>query len=278
MRYFTHYWANWWLTSPEKLGEVLDHTAGNQFQRRGVGPGDVIYVVTVQDGGLHFLGRFEVEVVCSQKEAEERLGTTDLWEAADHAIAKLGTATPIRTDRIVPQKLVRELTLFGRDGRINQPKIRAGGRLDQQTFRGVRELTQESAATLDALLGEPIIQSQEEDEDEQAFPEGRAVYKRHKQRERSRALVERAKALKRKADPKLHCEVCGFSFSEAYGAIGEGYIEAHHTIPLGDLDAPTETKVEDLSLVCSNCHRMLHRRRPWLTKQDLNQLMKTEPG
>ncbi|REJ16166.1 MAG: restriction endonuclease, partial [Bacillaceae bacterium] len=32
----------------------------------------------------------------------------------------------------------------------------------------------------------------------------------------------------------------------------------------------------DIVLVCSNCHRMLHRRRPWLTKEQLKDLIKKE--
>ena len=43
--------------------------------------------------------------------------------------------------------------------------------------------------------------------------------------------------------------------------MGEDFIEAHHTQPLGELDddAVAETEVADLRPVCSNCHRMLHR-------------------
>jgi predicted HNH restriction endonuclease len=33
------------------------------------------------------------------------------------------------------------------------------------------------------------------------------------------------------------------------------------------------TKVEDIALVCSNCHRMLHRKRHWLSINELKQLL-----
>ncbi|MFN3092826.1 hypothetical protein [Bacillus pumilus] len=33
------------------------------------------------------------------------------------------------------------------------------------------------------------------------------------------------------------------------------------------------TKVEDIAIVCSNCHRMLHRKRPWLNKDQLKLLI-----
>lgn len=75
---------------------------------------------------------------------------------------------------------------------------------------------------------------------------------------------ERNPELRKKAI-KLHgtvCVVCGFDFEKVYGEIGREFIEVHHKKPLYELDE--EVKVnpkEDLICVCSNCHRMLHRRR-----------------
>lgn len=64
---------------------------------------------------------------------------------------------------------------------------------------------------------------------------------------------------------KLHgtkCCVCGFDFEEAYGDIGRGFIEIHHLNPLADLEGEQETDPRtDLVPLCSNCHRMVHRRR-----------------
>ncbi len=34
-----------------------------------------------------------------------------------------------------------------------------------------------------------------------------------------------------------------------------------------------ETKPEDITMVCANCHRMLHRKRPWLTIDELTKLI-----
>ncbi|UZW66371.1 hypothetical protein OC195_21405 [Priestia flexa] len=39
------------------------------------------------------------------------------------------------------------------------------------------------------------------------------------------------------------------------------------------MDDNHETKVEDIALVCANCHRMLHRQRPWLSISELKQLL-----
>ena len=33
-----------------------------------------------------------------------------------------------------------------------------------------------------------------------------------------------------------------------------------------------ETKIEEIAIVCSNCHRMLHRKRPWLKIDELKNI------
>ena len=111
----------------------------------------------------------------------------------------------------------------------------------------------------------------EPDEDEVEAEEGRLLYRLHRVRERSRAL---AKSLKSKAmaKGKLHCQVCGFDFKAAYGALGEGFIEAHHVVPLAAA-GHGKVREKDLVLVCSNCHSMLHRKRPWASPQELQGLI-----
>jgi len=62
------------------------------------------------------------------------------------------------------------------------------------------------------------------------------------------------------------CQACTMSFQEDYGEIGHNFIEAHHLVPLSELD-PTEPRVyepRDFAVLCSNCHRMIHR---WPTRE-----------
>jgi putative restriction endonuclease len=60
------------------------------------------------------------------------------------------------------------------------------------------------------------------------------------------------------------------------GEIGEEFVEGHHTVPVSELKEGQKTRVEDIALVCSNCHKMLHRRRPWLSKEELKKLISME--
>ncbi|MGY2264541.1 HNH endonuclease [Pseudomonas sp. SDT2931_S440] len=106
------------------------------------------------------------------------------------------------------------------------------------------------------------------------FPEGKMKQTLHFLRERNTELVRQAKLLALKTYGRLICECCGMDFQSVYGRIGADFIEAHHIKPISTLHEDGEnTQVEDLAMVCSNCHRMLHRRRPWLERHELKQLL-----
>jgi len=74
------------------------------------------------------------------------------------------------------------------------------------------------------------------------------------------------------------CIVCGFDFEKIYGERGKGFIEIHHTKPLGLLTEETTIDPKtDLIPVCSNCHRMIHRRKDHvLSANDLKKLLHTK--
>jgi predicted HNH restriction endonuclease len=107
------------------------------------------------------------------------------------------------------------------------------------------------------------------DDDESAFPEGTKKYALHHSRERDSAITRRAKKARLANTGKLACEICKFDFLLEYGIHGQGFIEAHHRVPVSQLDGKTRTKIIDLALVCSNCHRMLHRGKPLPTVESL---------
>lgn len=47
------------------------------------------------------------------------------------------------------------------------------------------------------------------------------------------------------------------------------FIEGHHKSPLFESDDPVKTTANDIALVCSNCHRMLHKGDPVYTIEQL---------
>ncbi len=111
------------------------------------------------------------------------------------------------------------------------------------------------------------------DPESRFFPEGAEKRRLHLIRERNRTVVAQAKALRLQSDPMLCCEVCGFSFLKAYGDRGKGFIEAHHIMPIAELKAAGRTRVEDLALLCSNCHKMIHSGENTLTLSELQGLL-----
>ncbi|WNS44034.1 HNH endonuclease [Paenibacillus sp. MMS20-IR301] len=105
-------------------------------------------------------------------------------------------------------------------------------------------------------------------EDDIGFPEGKKLLRTHIVRERNPRLTAKAKELAKSKHGKLCCEACGFSFHEKYGKLGEDFIEAHHLKPVSKLQDNEVTKVEDIALLCSNCHRMVHRYTPWIEQRE----------
>lgn len=118
-----------------------------------------------------------------------------------------------------------------------------------------------------------VVESDDDIEQSDEFPEGRLVERKHKARERNSQVISLAKDKFRIKHGRLFCQACGFDFEQVYGDIGKDFIEGHHTIAVKDMKPDHKTKVEDIAMLCSNCHRMVHKRRPWLTINEMNRLI-----
>lgn len=103
--------------------------------------------------------------------------------------------------------------------------------------------------------------------------EGSIAIAAHLTRERDQKLRAAKLGSVRSAALPLNCEVCGFNFEHVYGDRGAGYVEVHYALPLHE-SGPRTTSLEDLVLLCSNCHRMIHRGKRWLSPAELRLLVK----
>ena len=69
-----------------------------------------------------------------------------------------------------------------------------------------------------------------------------------------------------KAAKKIHghiCQACNFDFGAIYGKAAQGYIEAHHLIPLSEIPEGQSVELDperDFAVLCANCHRTIHRK------------------
>lgn len=103
--------------------------------------------------------------------------------------------------------------------------------------------------------------------------EGKILVRLHSYRERDRTLAKKAKLYFKKTHEKLFCECCGHEPAKVYGARGEDRIDAHHKVPVEELLPDSITKIEDLAMVCPNCHDIIHAKRPWLTVEALRDFL-----
>jgi len=89
---------------------------------------------------------------------------------------------------------------------------------------------------------------------------------------------ERNKDLRTKAII-LHgtiCKTCGFNFLAKYGERGKYFIEVHHLKAVSSLKNPEKINPQkDMTVLCSNCHRMVHRKKDKiLTIEELKRIIR----
>jgi len=99
--------------------------------------------------------------------------------------------------------------------------------------------------------------------------ENYARYRVHTSIERSSKIAKSVKELQ-----GYSCLACGFNFRNVYGELGSNFIEAHHVNPVSKNKGEIKTVNlnHDFLVLCSNCHKMIHRLgEPW-TRERLNDL------
>lgn len=105
--------------------------------------------------------------------------------------------------------------------------------------------------------------------------EGRVIQRLVRVAERDLKLRNAKIDQSRKVRGNISCETCGFDFESVYGDLGDGFIHVHHVVPLHFTGVVTNG-LDDLILLCANCHVMIHRRSPWKTPEQLREIIKGE--
>lgn len=133
----------------------------------------------------------------------------------------------------------------------------------------VVEYLEELNSSLIKTVGDDV--DSEKSEEDEYHKEGATTYFNGKRYERN--PKNRAKAIEIHG---LNCKGCGFNFEKVYGERGKDFIEIHHVNPLSTIQEEVAINPEtDLIPVCSNCHRMIHRKKDEvLTIEELRELMK----
>jgi len=128
--------------------------------------------------------------------------------------------------------------------------------VDTDLRESPQDLTQELSKK-----SEPSIKMQE-------VIEGETYTSQVTRRKRNRTIISA-----KKADSDGMCEVCGFSFKKYYGLSGRDCLVAHHINPISSRDVPSKTTLDDIVLLCPNCHAIVHTQEPPISPKNLRQML-----
>lgn len=127
---------------------------------------------------------------------------------------------------------------------------------DARTFHEIKSRLDKAGASSPGTFRRALINSRADVESIRA-EEGRQIRRYSNYYERDSGL--RAAAI------SIHgrdCMVCGFNFETTYGERGEDFIEVHHLRPIASFGKRRlVSPMKHMAVVCSNCHRMIHRRK-----------------
>jgi hypothetical protein len=231
------------------LDDRLSRTGSSQFEKVGVEPGADVYIVSTSGGRLLLVGRLAVEEVLTLAEAQRRFGP-NVYEASCHLI---GPEADLHLDLVVPEETARRIErASGKFVKIAPDRYQVDG----LSLMSTGKITSESAALFDELLDGDVIVPD---------PEDLAPVHDGGRRDRMRSVLERNSLVRNRA-LRLHgctCQVCGFDYGARYGEIGRGFAEVHHLALLASSRGRIKVDVAtDVAVLCANCHRMIHKRKP----------------
>ncbi len=231
----------------EEAREVEDRKCSRSQggHMRGVEIGDVLYVCTTKDDELFLLGTIQVRRVRPFRR-ERKPASGREYEASGRA------SRPIR---IIPLGATKWKLRFVDLRKPNNPPTRLSrkSRLAFQV-RAHRFLTPGSAQLLTARLKSD--DSHAHSRKEVFSREGRRLETSGSRRERDRRV--RDNALQKYGRV---CMVCRQDLGKKYKmSKARNCVEIHHLHALADRgDRSRRTRIEDVIVVCPNCHRALHR-------------------
>ncbi|MHB9753562.1 HNH endonuclease [Streptomyces sp. BYX5S] len=202
-------------------------------------------------------------------------------------LSSLLRSLPIRRDTAANDPSFRSVNSVSRkttDIATAHPDYRGtrtrGGRPTQKAVSDFLERPGEMMDLADAiragmnsgeLHGLPPLDETTAEGEDAVGREGELIPRLVRKRERDPKLRRLKLEQVRRRGQVIRCEVCLFDFHTTYGGLGNGYIEVHHRLPL-HISGRTETQLDDLALLCANCHRMCHKSfddKSWRTPDEL---------
>jgi 5-methylcytosine-specific restriction endonuclease McrA len=81
---------------------------------------------------------------------------------------------------------------------------------------------------------------------------------------RNHVLIE---AKRKQSDGK--CSVCRFDINERFRGIDKDHLVAHRVKPIGQRNRASKTSLDEIDLLCPNCHAAVHSEDPPLSANEL---------
>jgi hypothetical protein len=284
-RFWTCHWqVRYWRPDVNREGQPVCSSGSNNFGKRGVSVGDIVYIVSLSAGQLYLGGRMTVKRILSRPEAVLLWNNHNLYDAEEWIVDPDQSGTLLHLHRRLSPTLTKKLRFESKDG-PREPFFVSETELDNQATRGVRELTPESAALLDRIIeitdplprSDQVITVTEEllsnrrvlhDNDQIWLPEEVPSGSAYSEGSVQRILINRYERDPRAREECIRhygttCFLCGFDFVAVYGEVMAGFTHVHHLDPLSSVEGDYEVDpIRDLRPVCPNCHAVLHRREP----------------
>ena len=159
--------------------------------------------------------------------------------------------------------------------RYSHPKFKIDSDVSLKQGKYLQECSNKLFTLLTEIEGIEIANQNESNSSAiEEFIEGKRKQKETNFFSRNPQLVKEAKRVF-----GYKCQACGFEFKDKYGDFGKDYIECHHENvfserPENEWKDYITTSLDSVKVLCSNCHRMIHHKRPALTFDELLKLLK----
>jgi 5-methylcytosine-specific restriction endonuclease McrA len=220
--------------------------------------GDLVYIWRAKGSNNAISGIVAFGVVNEESKPREEVKNKlvlydELWKEDFSEASQIKAGIKLKEIRLSPAEGMITSEVFAQDPTLSQSQL-------IKTRVGSNFLLNDTQSLLVEQYWNGLNPNlYEEDEEQIKSKEGRISLRVHKVRERDPKIKKKAIEIFIKQNGSIFCEVCNFSFEEKYGLLGKGFIEVHHLKPISEYDENEFTSIDNLKLVCSNCHRMIHR-------------------
>lgn len=247
---------------PEPAREDTAHSVAFPLHNKSFVMDAMDFDIIEDDGITVTLAPLRVSIRNSsfQIELQDRLEAiaVDLASISTIAAKHPSLAAAVEAHGVEIAKALNSVEIRKAADRINAIQAEIFG----MTNAGSAVKLEEAAAKPETDLEEDIVGN-----------EGRLLTRIHAYKERDRIFAARAKKYYRdKNGGRLTCEACGLDPISLYGPDGERCIEAHHKVPIEELQPDSITRVDEMAMVCASCHRIIHTRKPCLPVHEVVQV------